>query len=48
MNVLTELKENGTTRGYEQHMATSEEFTRSVKIPEFFALEQRKIGRAHV
>jgi methylisocitrate lyase len=41
MNVLTELREKGTTRGYEQHMATFEEFTRIVKLPEFFALEQK-------
>jgi len=41
INVLTELKEKGTTRDYEPQMATFDEFTRIVKLPEFFALEQK-------
>ncbi len=41
MSVLTELKEKGTTRDYEQHLATFDEFTQIVRLPETFALEQR-------
>lgn len=41
MNVLTELKEKGTTRDYEQHLTTFDEFTQIVRLPETFALEQR-------
>ncbi len=40
-NVLTELREKGTTRHYEEHLATFDEFTQMVRLPETFALEQR-------
>jgi 2-methylisocitrate lyase-like PEP mutase family enzyme len=40
-NVLTELREKGTTRHYEQHLTTFHEFTQMVRLPETFALEQR-------
>jgi 2-methylisocitrate lyase-like PEP mutase family enzyme len=39
--VLTELKAKGTTKQYEQHMTTFKEFTEIVRLPEFFALEQK-------
>jgi methylisocitrate lyase len=41
LNVLTELKTKGTTKGYEEKMATFEEFTRMVRLPDIFALEQK-------
>jgi carboxyvinyl-carboxyphosphonate phosphorylmutase len=41
MSVLTELKEKGTTRDYEQHLSTFDEFTQIVRLPETFKLEQR-------
>jgi methylisocitrate lyase len=40
-NVLKELKTKGTTRDYEKHMATFDEFTKIVRLPETFALEQK-------
>ena len=39
--VLIELRERGTTREIESEMATFDEFTGLVRLPEVFALEQR-------
>ncbi len=41
MNMLEELRTQGTTKGYEPNMATFKEFTEIVRLPEFFALEQK-------
>jgi len=40
-NVLKELKTTGTTKDYEKYMATFDEFTKIVRLPETFALEQK-------
>ncbi len=40
-NVLKELKAKGTTRDYEDRMATFDEFTNLIQLPETFALEQK-------
>ena len=40
-NVLVELKAKGTTKDYEANMATFDEFTKLVQLPETFALEQK-------
>ncbi len=40
-NVLKELKAKGTTKDYEGNMATFDEFTKLVQLPETFALEQK-------
>ncbi len=40
-SVLEELKAKGTTKEYEENMATFDEFTKMVKLPEVFALEQK-------
>jgi len=41
MKVLTELREKGTTRDFEPDMATFDELTKIVRLPETFALEQK-------
>jgi 2-methylisocitrate lyase-like PEP mutase family enzyme len=40
-NVLEELKAKGTTKDYESHLATFDEFTKMVRLPEVFGLEQK-------
>jgi 2-methylisocitrate lyase-like PEP mutase family enzyme len=40
-SVLAELKEKGTTLGFEPQMATFEEFTEIVNLPQVFDLEQK-------
>ena len=40
-NVLQELQAKGTTKDYEEKMATFDEFTKLVQLPETFALEQK-------
>lgn len=39
--VLSELKAKGTTIGYEGNLASFDEFTKLVQLPETFALEQK-------
>ncbi len=40
-NVLKELKAKGTTKGYEENMATFDAFTKIIQLPETFDLEQK-------